>query len=704
VTTLLDHVPGSLRDAIASTPSGGTVDFQPGLTGTIVLSGSALSITKDLTVAGPGANVIMISGGHITQVFSIGSGTVTLSGLTVANGYSKAAGGGISNSGTLSIAGSTVSGNSAGGEGGGLVNYGTLTVTDSTVNGNSAGSGGGIANDNGTVTVTDSTVSGNSTNSEGGGLWNTGGTMIVNDSTLSGNSTQYAGGGIQIGGGTLALTGSTLIGNHSQFNGGGITLGWATSGDIFNTIVAENTAPYAPDVNAGPVPGSVLTTLGHNLIGDGSGSWAGSATDLIGTAAHPLDPKLGPLQYNGGPTATMAPLPGSPALGAGDPTNAPAYDQRGQGYARLVSGALDMGAIQVQGPSAVVTGTPAADQIIFSPGPTSGDLMVSVNGVVQGTMHPGRVQIHDRGGHDTITLNGTANSDDFVVGTGTITFNGIAISADSPVQWVLDGQAGNNLLEGPNTPGNQWYITATDAGSLGPVHFTNVGNLVGSASWDIFRLSDGVGVSGRLDGGGGGNTLDYAAYTTGVIVNMTAGLATNIAGGITNIQSATGGSGSDLLIGNDQDNVLIGGNGGNDTLIGGGGHDFLVGCDGNDLLIGGPNRSVLIGGTGHDTLQAGNGADILIAGTTPWDSQVDTAALVAIRNEWIRLDEKFAQRMSNLRGLTSGGQNGSYDLNGTTVTEDGAADTLTGGAGHNWFWADLAHDTITNLKGGDQVN
>jgi Ca2+-binding RTX toxin-like protein len=352
----------------------------------------------------------------------------------------------------------------------------------------------------------------------------------------------------------------------------------------------------------------------------------------------------------------------------------------------------------------VVNGTPAADQIVFSPGPNSGDLTVNVNGMSQGTIHRSVVQVHDNGGNDTITINGTANADDFVVGTGSITFDGIVTSADSPVRWVLNGNGGNDVLGGPDTPGNQWYITATDAGSLGPVHWTHIGNLVGGASWDLFRLSDGVGVSGKLDGGGGGNNINYAAYTTGVVVNMATGVATNVAGGIANIQSATGGSASDLLIGNDQNNILIGGNGGNDTLIGGRGHDVLVGGDGNDLLIGGPNRSILIGGTGRDTLKGGSGEDLLIAGTTPWDFQGATDALVAIRNEWIRMDESFPQRISNLRGDTSGGLNGSFVLKTTTVTEAGAADTLTGGGGQNWFWADRTQDTITDLGSGDQVN
>src|SRR5262249_37399020 len=82
VTNLTDHDPGSLRDAIATTPSGGTVDFQPGLTGTIVLTTGELAINKDLTIVGPGADVITVSGNKASRVFDIGNYTTAISGLT----------------------------------------------------------------------------------------------------------------------------------------------------------------------------------------------------------------------------------------------------------------------------------------------------------------------------------------------------------------------------------------------------------------------------------------------------------------------------------------------------------------------------------------------------------------------------------------------------------------------------------------------
>src|SRR5690349_8746694 len=84
VTNLTDHDPGSLRDAIASTPPGGTVDFRSGLSGTITLTTAPLTIAKDLTIAGPGSGDITVSGNRSFQVFNVArSVTVTISGLTI---------------------------------------------------------------------------------------------------------------------------------------------------------------------------------------------------------------------------------------------------------------------------------------------------------------------------------------------------------------------------------------------------------------------------------------------------------------------------------------------------------------------------------------------------------------------------------------------------------------------------------------------
>ena len=106
-----------------------------------------------------------------------------------------------------------------------------------------------------------------------------------------------------------------------------------------------------------------LTSWGHNLIGNTSVG-SGFRTDL-GDQLN-VDPLLGPLQDNGGPTFTQALLPGSPAIDAGDNTDAPLFDQRG--FARIVNGTIDIGAYELQSqPSTVSTTT----SLTSSPTPRS---------------------------------------------------------------------------------------------------------------------------------------------------------------------------------------------------------------------------------------------------------------------------------------------------------------------------------------------
>jgi hypothetical protein len=232
VTNLSDHDPGSLRDAIATTPAGGTVDFQPGLSGTITLTSGELGVNKDLTITGPGAGVITVSGNQASRVFDISATfTVAISGLTIADGDlhdtsdMAHSGGGIYNGGTLMLTECLVSGHRVEGmggvihvnEGGGVFNAGTLTITDSTVSANVAffstltaqGFGGGIYN-TGTAIISNSTLSNNSGGfAAGGGIYN-GGTLTVTNCTLSGNSMHSGSGGGGIynsGGGTFTLSG-----------------------------------------------------------------------------------------------------------------------------------------------------------------------------------------------------------------------------------------------------------------------------------------------------------------------------------------------------------------------------------------------------------------------------------------------------------------------------------------------------------------
>jgi hypothetical protein len=326
VANLNDSGAGSLRQAIldANLAAGADmIDFAAGLTGTITLMSALPQITSDVTINGPGAAVVEVSGASSFQVFNIASGvTASISGLTISNGRS-ANGGGIANAGALTVTNSTFSGNSAvgtGASGGGIDNnLGTVMITNSTFSGNSAFAGGGIANDEGTLTVTNSTLSGNSAGG-GGGISNVLGTVTITNSTISGNSANF-GGGIANDEGTLTVTNSTLSGNSAASFGGGII---SDGTDTFkNSIIANSPS-------GGNCVGQAIAAQGVNFSDDDTCPGFTQVT----SAQLNLDPLL---QDNGGPTLTHALLAGSVAIDAvtdctdlAIPAVAVATDQRGQ--------------------------------------------------------------------------------------------------------------------------------------------------------------------------------------------------------------------------------------------------------------------------------------------------------------------------------------------------------------------------------------
>jgi hypothetical protein len=343
---------------------------------------SGMAIVTGSTLSG---NSATYSGGGIYNGFS---GTLTVSNSILSGNTAGGGGGGIYNGrypypGTLTVSNSTLSGNSATYSGGGIYNdHGTLTVNNSTLSGNSAYlPGGGIYNTYlSTLTVSNSTLSGNFTtgiNSDGGGIDN-GGTLTLSNSTLSGNSAGAYGGGIDNVGypyyGTLTVSNSTLSGNSAGY-GGGIYTPSTNPATLTNVTLTANRATYGGGVYgyggllvlhntliAGNFDGATGTTPDdisgaldpsgdYNLIGDGTGMTGlsnGVNGNLVGSAANPIDPLLGPLDDNGGPTLTHALLSGSPAIDAGNNAYATDWDQRGPGFRRIVNGTIDIGAFEVQ--------------------------------------------------------------------------------------------------------------------------------------------------------------------------------------------------------------------------------------------------------------------------------------------------------------------------------------------------------------------
>ena len=372
VTNTGDSGPGSLRDAIAAASPGDTINFSLTYPATIAL-GSTLNIGTSLTISGPGASNLAISGNNTVGVVDVNPGvTVSISGVTIENGNSFFGGGIYNDNGTLTLTDSTVSGNSTTYYGGGIYNYsGTLTLTNSTVSGNSSYDGGGIFNFyNGTLTLTNSTVSGNSSTYYGGGILNYFATLALTNSTVSGNSTQY-GGGIFNYYATLALTNSTVSGNSATSSGGGIynfyygtlTLtnstvsgnsGTSSGGGILNdyaTLTLKNTVVASSSGGNCSSPSGVFTSDGYNLSDDTSCSgFLTSVTDQNNISAG-LDSQG--LQDNGGPTKTIALLSTSPAADAipvadctlPDGSTPVAADQRG--VTRPQGAACEIGAFEL---------------------------------------------------------------------------------------------------------------------------------------------------------------------------------------------------------------------------------------------------------------------------------------------------------------------------------------------------------------------
>jgi hypothetical protein len=362
VTNLNDSDAGSLRQAITdanAAPGADTITFA--VVGTITLTGGELSVTDDLTITGPGADSLTISGNDSGRVVSIDS-TVTagITDVTIADGLAAATGAGIYNGGALTVEDATISGNSITfGYGGGIFNAGSLTVRNSTFFGNGGfGYGGAIAQlANATATVTGSTFVGNSslcTFCYGGAILAGGGssTMNVTNSTFVGNASGYQGGAIYTNA-TLTVTNSTFSGNSSA-NGGGIRSEFGNV-TLQNSIVANSSAGGNCDATFGVISGL------------GNVSWPDATCP-----GSNVDPQLGALQDNGGPTETMALAPESPAVDAAVAADCPATDQRG--VTRPQGDGCDIGAFEL-----VQTVEVAID---VKPGSDSNSINLASRGVV----------------------------------------------------------------------------------------------------------------------------------------------------------------------------------------------------------------------------------------------------------------------------------------------------------------------------------
>jgi hypothetical protein len=375
VSTSADSGNGSLRNALKNSRSGDIIKFSLPANATITLTSGELLVSKSVSIVGPGAGSLFVNGNAAARVFHINpGGSVTIAGLTIGNGLAagkgwSAFGGGIYNDhAALTVSSCTLAGNVATDGGGAIFNNGTssrptsatarLTVVNCTFSGNSAHHGGGIESDgsgaSATATILGSTFNGNYGDTYGGALANgPGSSLNIRNCTISGNAAGagFGGGGIENFGGTVTVLCSTLVGNSvpSGDHGAGILTEGGTL-TIGSTIFDNSNSP-GDNIHLDATGAGTVTSLGFNLHSpDFSNALFNQPTDR---AAYPM---LGPLQNNGGPTWTHAPLPGSPAIDQGFNFSGSASDQRGgartvdySGVANAPDGdGTDIGAVEVQ--------------------------------------------------------------------------------------------------------------------------------------------------------------------------------------------------------------------------------------------------------------------------------------------------------------------------------------------------------------------
>jgi hypothetical protein len=409
-----DTTPGgcTLRDAVDDSSGNNnapTVDqilFDSSVTGTITLNGTQLpTIDEPLYIDGPGAGALAVSGSNASRILFMDTpdGTdVTVSGLTLTGGRAigvQALGGAIyTQTADLTIRDSTITGNTASGinaaAGGGVSSKYSTTIHDSTISDNVAiaekyddpavAVGAGLATTAtaaGATTIEGSTISGNDVSATvtpgpntdpnnalalGAGFATTAAATIEH-STISGNDASANAeptddDSVSYGGGVLALNGSltvgstTIAGNSagSEVSGGGGIASFDTDPDpvLANTLVANNSAATGPDLNS--PPGDVFQAA-FSLIENPQGA---SINDTVGGSnVTGVDPQLGPLANNGGPTQTRALPETSPAVDAGSSPDA--ADQRGlvrpvnrsaPNAAAIGGNCADIGAFELQLP------------------------------------------------------------------------------------------------------------------------------------------------------------------------------------------------------------------------------------------------------------------------------------------------------------------------------------------------------------------
>ena len=354
VTNNADNGPGSLRFIIAGACPEALVTFAPGIN-KITLTNGQINIVRALTITGPGADRLTVSGNSNSRIFSINpintSDSINIYGLTISDGMPPNV-------------------NDYRGGGGILMYNGNVNLTRCVISNNdasysSAGTGGGLEDVGGSVTINNCSIVQNTASEGGAGVNAFNCAMHIYNSTIALNnapSIYYSyGGGIYLGNISAYIENCTIYGNTAAVGGNISSYGSAYGGNYLdtlkNTIVAGGTLIPGYTTGGPDLWGTNFISLGYNLIQDNSSGLysfvnGSSSTDLTG-----LSPNLLALGDYGGTTPTLLPKPNSPVINEGDVTLPPAqFDQRG--FVRVAGGRADIGAVETNYAVTAFAGTP----------------------------------------------------------------------------------------------------------------------------------------------------------------------------------------------------------------------------------------------------------------------------------------------------------------------------------------------------------
>ncbi len=361
--------------------------------GTIQLDSNLPVITSGVTLRGLGVNLTRVDGSGLFRVFEFsgpanGTDELLIEDLRVFGGLNSDGGAiSVGTGRSLRIVDSMLDGNIATHSGGAVEarSASSVEIVRSSIfeNTASAGSGGGISVFGGSLSIVESTVADNSaTLGSGGGIEAYAiSELLIDRSTLSSNRAGAHGGGLHLvlqpsSGQIVLVQSTTIVANVADQDqsdigfGGGIDVAGPGALTLRNSIVALNrtlvpTTTSCPDIDVRL--NAALVSQGYNVVGTNACASAAlipglpnANQDFVGTAASPINPGLGPLSENGGPTLTHLPLPGSSVVDQGScPTEI--NDQRGMqnsstglrvfdepGIANLAEG-CDIGAVEGSG-------------------------------------------------------------------------------------------------------------------------------------------------------------------------------------------------------------------------------------------------------------------------------------------------------------------------------------------------------------------